>query len=104
MEDLNVLYLENCDLNDTVTVPYEAISNIPSGYSIVPLQTDEQITVDQLLRVLMVHSANEAANVLAFHIDGSISAFAERMNAKLNALGLHDSHFTNPSGQHDENH
>ena len=81
-----------------------AISNIPSGYSIVPLQTDEQITVDQLLRVLMVHSANDAANVLAFHIDGSISAFAERMNAKLNALGLHDSHFTNPSGQHDENH
>lgn len=99
-----ILAIENCDLNDTVTVPYEAISNIPSGYSIVPLQTDEQITVDQLLRVLMVHSANDAANVLAFHIDGSISAFAERMNAKLSALGLHDSHFTNPSGQHDENH
>lgn len=99
-----ILTIENCNLNDVVSVPYEAISNIPSGYSIVPLQTDEQITVDQLLRVLMVHSANDAANVLAYHLDGSISAFAERMNAKLSALGLKDSHFTNPSGQHDENH
>lgn len=99
-----ILAIENCNLNDIVTVPYEAISNIPSGYSIAPLQADEQISVDQLLRVLMVHSANDAANALAFHIDGSISAFAERMNAKLQALGLTDSHFTNPSGQHDDNH
>lgn len=99
-----ILAIENCNLNDIVTVPYEAISNIPSGYSVAPLQADEQISVDQLLRVLMVHSANDAANALAFHIDGSISAFAERMNAKLQALGLADSHFTNPSGQHDDNH
>lgn len=99
-----ILAIENCNLDDVVTVPYEAISNIPSGYSVAPLQTDEQITVDQLLRVLMVHSANDAANTLAYHIDGSIPAFAERMNAKLNALGLKDSHFTNPSGQHDINH
>ena len=99
-----ILAIENCNLDDVVTVPYEAISNIPSGYSVAPLQTDEQITVDQLLRVLMVHSANDAANALAYHIDGSIPAFAERMNAKLNALGLKDSHFTNPSGQHDTNH
>ena len=98
-----ILAIENCNLNDIVTVPYEAISNIPSGYSIAPLQADEQISVDQLLRVL-IHSANDAANALAFHIDGSISAFAERMNAKLQALGLTDSHFTNPSGQHDDNH
>lgn len=99
-----ILAIENCNLNDIVTVPYEAISNIPSGYSVAPLQAYEQISVDQLLRVLMVHSANDAANALAFHIDGSVSAFAERMNAKLQALGLADSHFTNPSGQHDDNH
>lgn len=99
-----ILAIENCNLNDIVTVPYEAISNIPSGYSVAPLQADEQISVDQLLRVLMVHSANDAANALAFHIDGSVSAFSERMNAKLQALGLVDSHFTNPSGQHDNNH
>ena len=80
-----ILAIENCNLNDIVTVPYEAISNIPSGYSVAPLQADEQISVDQLLRVLMVHSANDAANALAFHIDGSVSAFAERMNAKLQA-------------------
>ena len=98
------LAIENSNLNDVVTVPYEAISSIPSGYTVVPLQVGEQLTVYQLLQVMMVHSANDAANVLAYHLDGSISAFAERMNAKLSALGLKDSHFTNPSGQHDENH
>ena len=83
-----ILAIENCNLNDIVTVPYEAISNIPSGYSVAPLQADEQISVDQLLRVLMVHSANDAANALAFHIDGSVSAFAERMNAKLQSFRI----------------
>ncbi len=99
-----ILTIENCNLNDVVTVPYSAISTIPSGYSIANLQADEQLTVDQLLMVLMVHSANDAANVLAFNLDGSISSFAERMNAKIQAIGLKDTHFTNPSGMHDENH
>lgn len=99
-----ILAIENCSLNDVVTVPAEAVSNIPSGYSIANLLPNEQITVDQLLKVLMVFSANDAANVLAYHIDGSISNFANRMNDKLASIGLKDSHFTNPSGMHDENH
>ncbi len=99
-----ILTIENGNLNDVVTVPAEAISNIPAGYSIADLKTNEQLTVDQLLQLLMVHSANDAANVLAFYVDGSIEAFANRMNQKLSELGLNDSHFTNPSGIHDDNH
>lgn len=99
-----ILTIENCNLNDTVKVPAAAVSNIPEGYSIAELVPDEQLTVDQLLQLLMVYSANDAANVLAFHIDGSISAFANRMNAKLQELNLKDTRFTNPSGMHDENH
>ena len=99
-----ILTLENCKLDDVVTVPYEAISSIPSGYSIAALQTDEQLTVNQLLQMMMVYSANDAANVLAFHISGSLENFANLMNQKVSELGLTDTHFTNPSGMHDENH
>ncbi len=99
-----ILTIENCNLNDVVTVPYEAISSITSGYSVAALQTGEQLTVEQLLQVMLVHSANDAANVLAFHVSGSIENFANLMNNKVSELGLTNTHFTNPSGMHDENH
>lgn len=99
-----ILTLENCNLNDVVTVTYDAISNIPSGYSLAALQTDEQVTVNQLLQMLMVHSANDAANALAIHISGSIENFANLMNEKVASLGLTNTHFVNPSGIHNENH
>lgn len=99
-----ILTIENCNLDDIVTVPYEAIATIPSGYSIAALQAGEQLTVKQLLEVMLVHSANDAANVLAYHVSGSISNFANLMNDKISELGLENTHFTNPSGKHDENH
>ena len=99
-----ILTIENCKLNDVVTVPYEAISSITSGYSVAALQAGEQLTVEQLLQVMLVHSANDAANVLAFYVSGSIENFAELMNNKVSELGLTNTHFTNPSGMHDENH
>lgn len=99
-----ILVIEKCNLEEIVTVPYEAISSIPSGYTVVALQPGEQLTVMQLLQVLLIHSANDAANVLAYHISGSIEEFANLMNNKISELGLKNTHFTNPSGMHDENH
>lgn len=99
-----ILAIEKCNLTDIVTVPYKAISSIPSGYSIAALQTGEQISVEALIQLMLVHSANDAANVLAYHISGSIDTFADLMNQKVAELGLQNTHFTNPSGAHDENH
>ena len=99
-----ILTIENGNLNDVVYVAAEAVSSLPAGYSVADLKPNEQLTVDQLLQLLMVHSANDAANALAFYVDGSIEAFANRMNQKLDELGLHDSHFVNPSGIHNNNH
>lgn len=99
-----ILTIENRNLSDVVSVPAKAVSSIPSGYSVADLKPNERLTVDELLQLLMVHSANDAANVLAFYIDGSIEAFANRMNQKLSELGLNNSHFANPTGIHDDNH
>lgn len=99
-----IITIENCNLEDTVKVPYEAISTIPAGYSIASLQPEEQLNIEQLLQLLLIHSANDAANVLAYHISGSIENFAEQMNNKIAELKLKNTHFTNPSGMHNANH
>lgn len=51
---------------------------------------------------MLIPSANDAANVLAEHIGGSITGFADMMNKKATEIGCSESHFTNPSGVHDE--
>ncbi len=99
-----ILTIENCDLEDVVTVNYNAISSIPSGYATAELITDENLTVKQLLEVLLVHSANDAANVLGMHVGGSIESFVTMMNSKAQELGCENTHFTNTYGLHDENH
>lgn len=99
-----ILTIENCNLDEVVTVNYNAISSIPAGYSTAELITDEQITVKQLLEVLLLHSANDAANVLGMHVGGSIESFVSMMNSKAQELECINTNFTNTYGLHDENH
>lgn len=77
-----IIALEKCNLDDIVTVSKSAISAIPSGYSSAYLSEGEQISVNDLITVFLVHSANDAGYVLAEHISGSIKNFAELMNQK----------------------
>ena len=99
-----ILTLENCNLDEVVTVSYDAVMSIPDGYSSAFLQIGEQLTVEQLLQLLLIHSANDAANVLAEYVGGSVESFVSMMNTKINELGLSHTHFTNTFGMHDDNH
>lgn len=99
-----ILVLENCELNETVTASYDAVMSIPNGYVSANIDGEEQLTVEQLLQLLLVHSANDAANVLAEYVGGSIESFVSMMNTKVNELGLTNTHFTNAYGLQDENH
>lgn len=99
-----ILTLENCELNEVATVSYDAVMSISSGYVTANLQIGEEVTVEQLLYVLMVGSANDAAVVLAEHISGSVEDFAILMNEKAQEIGCTSSNFLNPYGAHDENH
>ena len=99
-----ILVLENCNLDETVTASYDALMSIPEGYVTAEIQGEEQFTVEQLLEMLLVHSANDAANVLAEYVGGSIESFISMMNTKVNELGLTNTHFTNPYGLQEDNH
>ncbi len=64
----------------------------------------EVYTLFDLLHILMLRSANDAAMQIAYTVSGEVSAFAALMNEVAADLGLTDTHFENPSGLDSENH
>ena len=99
-----ILTLENCKLTDTATVSHNAIYSIPVGYSHASLKEGEILSIEQLLNVLLIPSANDAAVVLAEHISGSVEEFSRLMNNKAKELGCQNTHFVNPNGIHSDDH
>ena len=99
-----LVVLEKCKLTDTAKVSQNALDLVPSGYSNVNLQVGEELTIETLLQALLIPSANEAANVLAEHVSGSVEDFAKLCNNRAKELGCDNLHFVNPNGLHDENH
>ena len=99
-----ILTIENCDLNDNATASYNAIHSVPEGYSVGDIKVDETLKIRNLLEVLLVYSANDAAYILAEHVGGSVENFAEMMIKKAEEIGCTNTHFVNPSGKHDVEH
>ncbi len=99
-----LLTIENCGLQDTVTFSQTATTNLESGAVTLDLTAGDQLTVEQCLYALLLKSANEVANGLAEHISGSVSAFADKMNARAAQLGCTGTHFANPNGLNDASH
>ncbi len=99
-----IVVMEHCNLTDTVIYTDDALIGIEQGYVTASLIDGEVLTVEDLLNLLLIPSANEIGNMLALHVSGSIDAFVELMNQKAQEIGCKDSHFVNTNGTHDENH
>ncbi len=85
-------------LSDTVTVSEKAAS---MGGSQVYLKVGETMSVEDMLKSVVVSSANDAAVALAEHIAGSEGAFVTQMNEKAKALGMQNTTFENTNGLDD---
>ncbi len=68
------------------------------------LLAGDRVTLHDLLYGLMLASGNDAANVIAYVLGGSIDGFVKQMNDKAKELGLKNTSFATPSGLDDENH
>lgn len=99
-----ILTVENCKLTDVATASHNAIYSVPPSYSHASIVEGEELTIEQLLNVLLIPSANDAANILAEHIAGSIENFAQMMNNKAKEIGCTNTHFVTTNGVHDDNH
>ena len=85
-------------LEDTVSVSANAAS---MGGSQVYLKEGETMSVEEMLKCVIIASANDCAVALAEHVAGSETAFVAAMNARAAELGMVNTHFENTNGLDD---
>ena len=90
-----LLTMERSDLSDIVPASDYIAAPIESKLGLRP---GEKLSVADLLRGLMLESANDAAVTLGQHVSGSTPKFVKLMNRRARQLGLDDTHYTNPIG------
>ena len=85
--------------DDTVIASEQAAAK---GGSQIYLEQGEEMSMDEMLKSVVVSSANDCATALAEHVAGSEAAFVELMNRRAGELGMNDTHFVNCTGLDDE--
>lgn len=85
-------------LTDKVTASEKAVS---MGGSQIWLEVGEQMTVEELLKAVVVASANDACTALGEYVGGSYTAFIKMMNDRARELGLENTNFENSTGLDD---
>lgn len=99
-----LLVVENADLNAQVAFTETGLADAYGGSSNINPQIGEVFTVDQMLQMLLVKSANDVATQLGEYIGGSVDGFAERMNQRAAEIGCTNTHFANASGLENDDH
>lgn len=95
---LALLVVENCDLEEEVTVTEGIQSYIPMGSHNIALKSLEHMSVKDLLYAAVMEGANDAAVALAHHVAGTTAAFLEMMNNRVKMIGCVNTEFGNISG------
>lgn len=91
-------------LDDVITAPSNCWDGMDLDSSNAEILPGEKMTFKDYFYCAMVKSANEACNVLAVALDGSIQAFVNRMNLRANELGATHTFFSDTNGLSNENH
>ena len=91
-------------MDQELTATATALEGLSSDGSSAGIKVGETMSVRNLLYCMLVVSANEACDILAEAVSGSVSAFVAAMNAKAADLGCENTHFVNPNGLHDPQH
>jgi len=92
------------NLNDVVTVSYNASHITEYGAMLCGFQQGDRIVLRDLLNAFLVRSGNDAGIAIAEHIAGSEKKFARLMNKEMAAIGAVHSHFVNSHGLHSDRH
>jgi D-alanyl-D-alanine carboxypeptidase (penicillin-binding protein 5/6) len=86
--------LESAPLQEVVKIHPRAIVHHSSNH----FRAGEQFLLRDLLTAMLVASANDACEAVAWHIGGDDKQFVTMMNGRARALGLTNTHFVNPCG------
>ena len=96
-----LLLCENGDLEKEITVTAEMLRVEGSSMGLL---AGDKVTLHDLLYGMMLASGNDAANVTAYVLGGTVKGFVKMMNDKAAELGLKNTHFDTPSGLDGETH
>lgn len=101
-----IVAVENMkSLDDKFTMTFDILYPlVEADASRAGFEENETITIKDMLYGAVLPSGADATVGLATAISGSEDKFVDLMNEKAKELGLHNTHFTNTSGLHDENH
>ena len=91
-------------LTDSVTASESCLEGMVDDGSTAGIVPGETMPLQDLLYCALLASANEACNVIAEYIGGSVDAFVEMMNTRAEELGCTGTHFANTHDLPDENH
>ena len=97
----DLLKKNKLSLDDMFIVSENAWRLSQSGYSSMFIMVNDQVSVEDLLKGIIIASGNDACVALAEGIAGSEENFAEMMNEKAIEIGMTSSNFTNSSGIND---
>ena len=93
------------DLKAKTTVSEGAILVLSgTGAQVAGLKPGDELTIEQLLYLTMVHSACDACEVLAEYVAGTVTDFVKMMNDWAKSIGCENTHFVNPDGLHADDH
>ncbi|MCB1111401.1 MAG: D-alanyl-D-alanine carboxypeptidase [Chlamydiia bacterium] len=118
---LYALRVQRHDLDVPVTAERESVASVSeeakkrSSYTLpaywlvhdgmhIGIKAGEVLTLRDLLFGMMIASGNDAANVIAQYVGGTIPGFMEEVNSYLKSIGCHNTHFCNPHGLHHPKH
>ncbi len=99
-----LLAIQSLKPEEMLTVSQTAVNAVPRTSSHISLLPGEKVTVEEALYAIGMESANDAANVLAEAVAGSLEAFAQQMTETAESLGTRNTHFANANGLPDSNH
>lgn len=102
----SLLFAEHASKNDSF--PYTADAKAQQPYtlnnSFGPIPVGEGMNANDLMKALLMFSANDAAAVIADGVAGSAEKFSVMMNGEVKKLGLKNTHFVTPNGLHNDDH
>jgi len=97
----DLLKKNKLSLDDMFTISENAWRLSQAGYSSMFIMINDQVSVEDLLKGIIIASGNDACVALAEGIAGSESNFADMMNEKAGEIGMTSTNFTNSSGIND---
>jgi len=97
-----LVLLDYYNFNDYVICEYPENYEYQGKVAYIP--ENQEISVQNLLELLLIYSANDAAYVAALTVSENVESFLFLMNDKAKAFGMKDTNFMNPDGIDQENH